>query len=119
MNISISKFASFLIATDLLGGAFQAETFDYVVVGGGTAGVTLAVRLAEASHSVALIEAGTYYEDSWPFAAIPGADVIPVGSDPDAKFGADWGFVTAPQAGADGRRIHFARGKCVGDRESA
>lgn len=114
MHISISNFASFLIATALLGGAVQAETFDYVVVGGGTAGVTLAVRLAEASHSVALIEAGTYYEDSWPLAAIPGADVIAVGSDPDAKFGADWGFVTAPQAGADGRRIHFARGKCLG-----
>ncbi|KAL3436390.1 hypothetical protein BDV09DRAFT_184327 [Aspergillus tetrazonus] len=114
MHISISNFPSFLIVTALLGGAVQAETFDYVVVGGGTAGVTLAVRLAEASHSVALIEAGAYYEDSWPLAAIPGADVIPVGSDPDAKFGADWGFVTAPQAGADGRRIHFARGKCLG-----
>ncbi|KAL4759703.1 GMC family oxidoreductase [Aspergillus foveolatus] len=114
MHIGISNLASYLIATALLGGAVQAETFDYVVVGGGTAGVTLAVRLAEASHSVALIEAGTYYEDSWPLAAIPGADVIPVGSDPDAKFGADWGFVTAPQAGADGRRIHFARGKCLG-----
>ncbi|KAL6229786.1 hypothetical protein BDW75DRAFT_245413 [Aspergillus navahoensis] len=103
-----------IIGTALLGSAAGAETFDYVVVGGGTAGVTLAVRLAEASHSVVLIEAGTYYEDSWPLAAIPSADVIPVGSDPDAKFGADWGFVTAPQAGADGRRIHFARGKCLG-----
>ncbi|KAL4791929.1 hypothetical protein BDV19DRAFT_401018 [Aspergillus venezuelensis] len=92
----------------------QSSTFDYVVVGGGTAGVAIAVRLAEASHSVALIEAGNYYEDSSPLAAIPGADVLPVGSDPDAHFGADWGFVTAPQAGADGRRIHFARGKCLG-----
>lgn len=41
-----------------------AETFDYVVVGGGTAGATLAVRLAEASMNVALIEAGDYYENS-------------------------------------------------------
>ncbi|KAL4976602.1 hypothetical protein BDW66DRAFT_159600 [Aspergillus desertorum] len=115
MHISISNLAPCLIiGTTLHGSAILAETFDYVVVGGGAAGVTLAVRLAEASHSVALIEAGTYYEDSWPLAAIPGADVIPVGSDPDATFGADWGFVTAPQAGADGRRIHFARGKCLG-----
>ncbi|KAL4932067.1 GMC family oxidoreductase [Aspergillus undulatus] len=110
-----SNLASYLIiGTALLGSAARAETFDYVVVGGGTAGITLAVRLAEASHKVALIEAGTYYEDSWSLAAIPGADVIPVGSDPDAKFGADWGFVTTPQAGADGREIHFARGKCLG-----
>ncbi|KAL4982549.1 hypothetical protein BDW68DRAFT_195212 [Aspergillus falconensis] len=115
MRTSISDLAPYLIiGTAFLGFTVQAETFDYVVVGGGTAGVTLAVRLAQTSHSVALIEAGTYYEDSWPLAAIPSADVIPVGSDPDAKFGADWGFVTAPQAGADGRRIHFARGKCLG-----
>ncbi|KAL4997488.1 hypothetical protein BDV10DRAFT_91106 [Aspergillus recurvatus] len=115
MHTSKPNLATYLIiGAALLGSAVQAETFDYVVVGGGTAGVTLAVRLAEASHSVALIEAGAYYEDSWPLAAIPSADVIPVGSDPDAKFGADWGFVTAPQAGADGRRIHFARGKCLG-----
>ncbi|KAL4937075.1 hypothetical protein BDV06DRAFT_216166 [Aspergillus oleicola] len=115
MNCNISNIAPYLIiGTTVLGSAAQSDTFDYVVVGGGTAGVTLAVRLAQASHSVALIEAGKYYEDSWPLAAIPSADVIPVGSDPDADFGADWGFVTAPQAGADGRRIHFARGKCLG-----
>ncbi|KAL4951723.1 hypothetical protein BDW69DRAFT_201274 [Aspergillus filifer] len=115
MRTIISNLALYLIIGSIvLASAVQSETFDYIVVGGGTAGVTLAVRLAQASHSVALIEAGKYYEDSWPLAAIPGADVIPVGSDPDAKFGADWGFVTAPQAGANGRRIHFARGKCLG-----
>lgn len=93
-----------------------AETFDYVVVGGGTAGVALVVRLAEASHSVALIEAGSHYELTWPLAAIPGADVLPVGSDPDpgTHVPADWGFVTTPQAGANGREVHFARGKCLG-----
>ncbi|KAL4881115.1 hypothetical protein BJY04DRAFT_228017 [Aspergillus karnatakaensis] len=92
----------------------ETERYDYVVVGGGTAGVTLAVRLASASHKVALIEAGEYYEDSWPLASIPAADVIPVGSDPEARFGADWGFVTTPQEGAGGRRVHFARGRCLG-----
>lgn len=93
-----------------------AETFDYVVVGGGTAGAALAVRLAEASHSVALIEAGTHYELTWPLAAIPATDVLPVGSDPDpeVRVPADWGFVTTPQRGANGREVHFARGKCLG-----
>lgn len=91
-----------------------AQTFDYIVVGGGTAGNALAVRLAEASLNVALVEAGDYYQNSWPLAAIPGADVIPVGSDPNTDAPADWGFVTTPQTGANNRRIHFARGKCFG-----
>ncbi|RDW79304.1 GMC family oxidoreductase [Aspergillus mulundensis] len=66
------------------------STFDYIVVGGGTSGLALAVRLAQ-SHSVAVVEAGTYYEISYPLAKTPGADVLPVGSDPDATSGADWG----------------------------
>ncbi|KAL4975548.1 hypothetical protein BDW66DRAFT_167053 [Aspergillus desertorum] len=89
------------------------RTFDYIIVGGGTSGIPLAVRLAQ-SHSVAIIEAGTYYEISYPFARTPGADVLPVGSDPETTCNADWGFVTTPQEGANGRRIHFARGKCLG-----
>ncbi|KAL4760995.1 uncharacterized protein BDW70DRAFT_168304 [Aspergillus foveolatus] len=89
------------------------KTYDYIVVGGGTSGIPLAVRLAQ-SHSVAIIEAGTYYEISYPFAKTPGADILPVGSDPDTSCKADWGFVTTPQKGANGRRVHFARGKCLG-----
>ena len=42
----------------------QDQTFDYVVVGGGTAGNAIGVRLAEAGHSVAIIEAGGFYEAS-------------------------------------------------------
>jgi choline dehydrogenase-like flavoprotein len=90
------------------------STFDYVIVGGGTAGVTLAARLAQGSQSVALIEAGTHYESSWALAAIPGADVLPVGSDPNTHLDADWGFVTTPQVNGGGREIHFARGKGLG-----
>lgn len=38
-------------------------TFDYVVVGGGTAGLAVAYRLAESGqHSVAMIEAGGFYQ---------------------------------------------------------
>ncbi|PTU17190.1 hypothetical protein P175DRAFT_0446413 [Aspergillus ochraceoroseus IBT 24754] len=90
------------------------KTFDYIIVGGGTAGITIAARLAEQSQKVALIEAGERYEATWPLAAIPGADVLPVGSDPKSSWGADWGFVTTPQPGANGREVHFARGKCLG-----
>ncbi|KAL5041283.1 hypothetical protein BDW71DRAFT_213187 [Aspergillus fruticulosus] len=104
---------SFLSLIIFLAARALCKTFDYIIVGGGTSGIPLAVRLAQ-SHSVAIIEAGTYYEISYPFARTPGADVLPVGSDPDTTCNADWGFVTTPQEGANGRRIHFARGKCLG-----
>lgn len=91
------------------------SSYDYVVVGGGTAGATLATRLAEQSFSVALIEAGGEYElDS--LAAVPIADVLPAGSDPTTSSPIDWGFVTKGQPGANYRDIHFARGKCLGGR---
>lgn len=92
---------------------FGNDEFDYVVVGGGTAGNVIATRLAQQSFSVALVEAGDLYELE-SFQAIPGADILPVGSDPDSKSSVDWGFVTENQPGANGRPIHYARGKCLG-----
>ncbi|KAI6408869.1 hypothetical protein MCOR20_005236 [Pyricularia oryzae] len=97
-----------------LGGSPQ---FDYVIVGGGTAGLALANRLsADASISVAVVEAGTYYEVTQPLiASTPAGDTLFVGSDPsDTNPLVDWDFVTEPQAGANGRKIHYARGKCLG-----
>ncbi|GFF54203.1 choline dehydrogenase [Aspergillus udagawae] len=87
--------------------------FDYVVVGGGTAGIVVATRLAQKSLKVALVESGGLYE-SVSVAAIPAADVIPVGSDPNTKASFDWGFVANNVTGANGRSIHYARGKCLG-----
>ncbi|KAE8395053.1 hypothetical protein BDV23DRAFT_169069 [Aspergillus alliaceus] len=87
--------------------------FDYVVVGGGTAGIVIATRLAQRSYTVALVEAGGYYETQ-SLAAVPLADIIPVGSDPSTKISIDWGFVTENQPGANNRAIHYARGKCLG-----
>lgn len=89
-------------------------TFDYVVVGGGTGGATIATRLAQADYSVALIEAGGYYEVEYPLAPIPATDAIPVGSDPSDTSLIDWQFVTQPVPGANNRLIHYARGKCLG-----
>lgn len=87
--------------------------FDYVVVGGGTAGSVVATRLAQKSFKVALVEAGGSYELE-SLAKVPAADVLPAGSDPSTQSAVDWGFVTEGQPGANGRAIHYARGKCLG-----
>ena len=84
-------------------GTLSSEAqFDYVVIGGGTAGLAVAARLAEnVSSTVAIIEAGGFYEDT-PIAnlsTIPAEDVWYAGSSPsDTNPSIDWGFVTTPQA---------------------
>ncbi|EMR85826.1 hypothetical protein ACHAPC_007602 [Botrytis cinerea] len=92
-------------------------TFDYVVVGGGTAGLTIASRLSEDSGTtVAVIEAGTFYQIANPaLSSTPAGDSFWAGSSPsDVNPLVDWKFVTSPQAGAAGRSISYARGKCLG-----
>ncbi|KAJ5604826.1 hypothetical protein N7510_009980 [Penicillium lagena] len=96
-----------------LGRPLYDATFDYVVVGGGTGGSVVATRLAQNGFEVGLIEAGGNYEIE-SFNAIPAADILPVGSDPDTQSATDWGFVVKGQPGANGRPIHYARGKCLG-----
>jgi len=58
-----------------------AQTFDYVVLGGGTGGLAIARRLAENRKvTVAVIEAGTLYEVAAPLIqSTPGGDVVGVG----------------------------------------
>jgi len=76
-------------------------SYDYVVVGGGTAGLTIAARLAEdASITVAVIEAGGFYElDNPNISVIPGEFSYFTGTSPqDTNPKIDWGFVTEPQA---------------------
>jgi choline dehydrogenase len=56
-----------VVATALYSNSFGVPginaTYDYVVIGGGTAGLTIAARLAEDSDvSVAVIEAGGFYQ---------------------------------------------------------
>lgn len=76
-------------------------TYDYVVVGGGTVGVTIATRLAENPIiSVAVIEAGGFYEvENGNRSAVPGYAGFGVGTalnyTPPAV---DWPSVEVPQA---------------------
>lgn len=75
-------------------------SFDYIIAGGGTAGLVVAARLAQnASNSVAVIEAGGFYEvDNGNLSVVPGTDTYFAGADPDDTNPLiDWGFVTAPQ----------------------
>lgn len=75
-------------------------TFDYVIAGGGTAGLALATRLAEADLSVAVVEAGGFYEtDNSNYSVVPGYATFYTGSDPsDFQPGVDWGISTTPQS---------------------
>lgn len=116
-----SSFASRLQARSLLGSNFGVPgvnaTYDYVVVGGGNAGLTIAGRLAEdLTASVAVIEAGSFYEiTNGNLSQIPADDIYFTGKSPrDVNPLIDWGFVTTPQPGANGASYHYARGKTLG-----
>ncbi|GFF99856.1 alcohol dehydrogenase [acceptor] [Aspergillus udagawae] len=96
-----------------LAGAFRHgharnNTFDYVIVGGGTAGIPIGTRLAQAGYEVAIVEAGGWYENSEPI----------ISSTPAFGFANnaanDWGFMVEPQPGMGGRVFGYPRGKCVG-----
>lgn len=103
----------------LLGTFGVSQTFDYVIVGGGTAGLTLANRLsANPNLQIAVVEAGSLYHVTNPLlSSTPAGDVVFVGSDPtDNNPLVDWSFITQPQSGANNRALHYARGKCLSGR---
>lgn len=84
------------------------EVFDFVIVGGGTAGSLLAARLCDAgSKSVCVLEAGP--ADKNLFIRLP-AGFIKTLTDPALT----WRFATEPSAGSAGRQIPFVQGKVLG-----
>jgi len=89
-------------------------SYDYVIVGGGSAGSVLANRLsADGSTSVLVLEAGRpdYRWDV--FIHMPAALTFPIGS----RF-YDWRYESEPEPCMNGRRIHHARGKVLGGSSS-
>ncbi|MFL5757181.1 MAG: choline dehydrogenase [Chloroflexota bacterium] len=88
--------------------------YDYVIVGGGSAGSVLANRLSEdLSTTVLVLEAGRpdWYLD--PFIHMPAALTFPIGS----RF-YDWKYESEPEPFMHGRRIYHARGKVLGGSSS-
>ena len=88
------------------------ESFDYIVIGSGSAGSVIAHRLTQdTSHTVCVLEAGG--RDWNPFIHIP-AGFIKTITDPSVN----WLYETEPSEGTAGRRIAQPRGKTLGGSSS-
>src|SRR4051812_23076796 len=93
-----------VVPLDGTSGIGLASSYDFVVVGGGSAGSVVASRLSEDPDvGVLLLEAGR--ADGPAVMSVPAAWPALLGSE------VDWGYVTVPQSGLDGRAVHYARGK--------
>ncbi|MDO8362437.1 MAG: choline dehydrogenase [Actinomycetota bacterium] len=90
------------------------ERFDYIIVGGGSAGSALANRLsADPANKVLVLEAGRP-DYKWDvFIHMPAALMFPIGS----RF-YDWKYESEPEPYMNGRRIYHARGKVLGGSSS-
>jgi len=83
-------------------------SYDYIIVGAGTAGCVLANRLsADPTVSVLLLEAGG--KDDYIWTKIPVGYLYCIGNPK-----VDWGFKTEPEPGLNGRAIDYPRGKVLG-----
>jgi choline dehydrogenase len=111
--------ASYLPFASRFGVPGRNASYDFVVIGGGTAGLAIATRLAEnVLNSVAVIEAGGFYQiDNGNISTVPhlgqvydNAAIITLHDCPSV----DWEFETAPQAGLNNTRQHYWHGKTLG-----
>ena len=84
------------------------DTYDFIVVGAGSAGCVLANRLSrDPKNRVLIVEAGG--RDNWIWFHIPVGYLYAIGNPR-----ADWMFKTAPEPNLGGRSIAYPRGKVVG-----
>ena len=84
------------------------DTFDYIIVGAGSAGCVLANRLsADPRNRVLVLEAGG--KDDWIWFHIPVGYLFSIGNPR-----ADWMYETQPVPGLNGRSLKYPRGKVIG-----
>jgi choline dehydrogenase len=89
-------------------------SYDFVIVGGGSAGCALANRLsADPDTSVLVLEAGRSDFRIDPFIHMPAALPYPIGN---PLY--DWRYESEPEPHMDGRRVFHARGKVLGGSSS-
>ena len=92
----------------------SSARYDFVVVGGGSAGSVLASRLsADPANHVLVLEAGRPDYKLDPFIHVPSAYMFPLGN----RF-YDWCYETEPEPFMNDRRIYHARGKVLGGSSS-
>jgi choline dehydrogenase-like flavoprotein len=101
-----------LLAAHLVYATCPPDTFDYIIVGGGTAGLVVANRLsANPNVTVAVIEAGDSAYSN------PNVTHVPVSI---TEFGlgigtsVEWGYVTTPQKYTAERVLPYWAGKALG-----
>ncbi len=97
-----------------LGSQPMAGTYDFVIIGGGSAGSALANRLStDPANKVLVLEAGRSDYPWDVFIHMPAALTFPIGS----RF-YDWKYTSEPEPHMNGRRIYHARGKVLGGSSS-
>ena len=89
----------------------ETQTFDYVVIGGGTAGALITNRLSQNGSSVCLIEAGP--RDLNPLIHIPAGYIKNIYSKT-----LTWNFEAEPGQGTSGRRFSLPQGRVLGGSSS-
>jgi choline dehydrogenase-like flavoprotein len=84
------------------------DTFDYIVIGAGTAGCIVAERLSrDPASKVLVLEAGG--NDNWIWFHIPVGYLFAIGNERS-----DWRFQTDREPGLNGRSLAYPRGKVIG-----
>ena len=90
------------------------QQYDFIIVGGGSAGCALAARLsADPANRVLVLEAGRPDYPWDVFIHMPAALTFPIGS----RF-YDWKYESEPEPFMNGRKIYHARGKVLGGSSS-
>lgn len=102
------------LGTDSQSISMETDAYDYIIVGSGSAGSVLALRLSESGARVLVLEAGS--DDHNLYVSIPAASPVL------QRVDSDWAYKTTPQTkGSQGlinRQVRWPRGRIVGGSSS-